>query len=181
VWKKGWKYVDSAQFRTFDQLKTFAKQYLGAHNVTDNAKLIRSIDRLTTPEAWKQKVQPGDLLMFSYNKPDRRDPTKPGRPTTVGHTAPVLEVKAGATLRSTRLSTMNGDIQLSTGEALAATVKDRRITDIHAVSGGKSLSNYPDLNGKLFKVLQKYNWNKPIGPTDMPQAQQGPLRWGLFK
>ena len=181
VWKKGWKYVDSAQLRSFDQLKTWAKRYLGAHNVTDNAKLIRPLSRLTTPEAWASKVQPGDLMMWSYNKPNRRDPNLPGRPTAVGHTAPIMEVQRGASLTNTRLKLMNGDIQLSTGEALPASTSYKTVSSIHAVEGGKSLSNYPQYNGQLFKVLQKYNWNSPIADGAPAQASQGPLRFALFK
>ncbi len=181
VWKSGWKYVDSAQFRSFGQLKTWAKRYLGAHNVTDNSKLVRPLSRLTTPDAWKNKVQPGDLLMWSYNKPNRTNPNLPGRPTTVGHTAPIMEVQKGRTLANTRLKLMNGDIQLSTGEALPASTSYKAVSAIHPVTGGMSLSNYPQYNGRLYKVLQRYDWNRPIGDQAPPQASQGPLRFALFK
>ena len=180
VWKGGWKYVDSAQFRSFSQLQRWAKQYLGAHNVTDNCKLIKPLAGLTTPEAWTSKVQPGDLLMWSYNKPHSTSPGKPGRPTRTGHTQPIMDVQAGSSLRGTRLKLMNGDIQLSTGEALPASTSFKTVTQIHAVEGGKSLSNYPQYNGQLYKVLQKYDWNRPIGDQAPPQASQGPLRFALF-
>jgi len=48
------------------------------------------------------------------------------------------------------------------------------------VKGGVSLSNYPQYDGRLFKVLQKYDWNQPIGSDAPPQSSQGPLRWGIF-
>ena len=181
VYQRGWKYVDSAQFRSFGQLKTWAKRYLGAHNVTDNSKLIKPLAGLTTPAAWANKVQPGDLLMWSYNKPSSSHPGKPGRPTRTGHTQPIMDVQQGSTLANTRLKLMNGDIQLSTGEALPASTSFKAVSAIHAVAGGKSLSNYPQYNGQLFKVLQKYNWNRPIGDQAPPQSSQGPLRFALFK
>lgn len=181
VYKRGWRYVDSAQFSSFNKLKRWAKAYLGAANVTDNCKLIRPLSRLTTPQAWTNKVKPGDLLMWSYNKPNRADPTKPGRPTTVGHTQPIMEVNAGSTLRTTRLKLMNGDVQLDTGEALPASTSYKTADGIHPVAGGKSLSNYPQYNGQLFKVLQKYNWNSPISAEAPPQSSQGPLRFGIFQ
>lgn len=180
VWKNGWRYVDSASFRSFDQLKRFARQYLGAHNVTDNCKLIKPLARLSTPDAWERHVKPGDLLMWSYNKPSRRDPALPGRPTTVGHTQPIMEVVKGRSLSGTRLKVMNGDIQLSTGEALAARASWETVSRIKPVSGGASLSNYPSYNGRLFHVLQKYNWHSPTGPSDPAQPSQGPLRWRIM-
>ena len=181
VWKRGWKYVDSAQFSSFAQLKTWTKRYLGAHNVTDNSKLIKPLAALTTPQAWSSKVQPGDLLMWSYNKPSRGNPGKPGRPTTTGHTQPIMDVQQGSTLANTRLKLMNGDIQLSTGEALPASSSFKNVSAIHAVAGGKSLSNYPQYNGQLYKVLQRYDWNRPIGDHAPPQSSQGPLRFAFFK
>ena len=113
--------------------------------------------------------------MWSYNKPSRNDPNKPGRPTTTGHTQPIMDVQQGRTLANTRLKVMNGDIQLSTGEALPASSSFKAVSVIHPVAGGKSLSNYPQYNGQLYKVLQKYNWNRPIGDQAPPQSlEQAP-------
>jgi hypothetical protein len=180
VWKNGWRYADSAQFQSFAQMKSWAKQYLGAHNITDNCKLIKPLAALTTPESWSENVKPGDLLMWSYNKPSRSHPGKPGLPTAVGHTQPIMDVQAGATLSNTRLQLMNGDIQLSTGEPLPAHTSTSYVEYLKPVSAGVSLSNYPQYSGQLFKVLQKYDWNQPRGPQENAQPSQGPLRWGIF-
>lgn len=181
VYRNGWRYVDSAQFQSVDQLKQWTKQYLGAHNVTDNCELIRPLAQLSTPQAWDDSVKAGDLLMWSYNKPARTDCTKAGCPTTVGHTQPVMEVHRGATLQDTRLKVMNGDIQLSTGTPLPARSSNEYVCSIKPVTSGCSLSNYPDLAGQLFHVLQKYDWTRPIGVNDAAQACQGPVRWCIFR
>lgn len=180
VYNRGWRYVDSAGFRSFDHMKRWVKTYLGAQNVTDNCKLIKPLAGLTTPQAWAEKVKPGDLVMWSYNKPNRSDAQKAGRPTAVGHTQPVMEVMAGGTLSSTRLKVMNGDVQLSTGEPLPARASTMSVSYLRPVEGRHSLSNYPQHGNTLFKVMEKYNWNDPRTAQDPAQGTQGPLRWGIF-
>lgn len=176
--RNGARYVDSARFNSFDQLKSWTQRFLGAHNVTDNCKLVKPLAGMNSPEAWSC-VKSGDLLMWAYYKPGA-DPTKPGRMTTVGHTQPIVGVQRGATLDSTYLKTINGDIQLSTGEQLPAYTTNKYVRSIHPVEGGHSLSNYPQNNGQLFKVLQHFDRSRPIGDGAPPQPTQGPVRWGIF-
>lgn len=177
--RNGARYIDSAQFRSLDHLKRWTQRFLGAHNVTDNTKLVKPLTSLSSAEKWQQSVKPGDLLMWAYYKPSSSNSAVTGRMTTVGHTQPILKVR-GANMSQTVLETINGDIQLSTGEQLPAYTHDKRVRDIHPVEGGKSLSNYPDYNGRLFKVLQHYNRSTPAGSGAPAQPSQGPVRWGIF-
>jgi hypothetical protein len=178
--RNGPRYVDTASFRNFDHLKSWTQRFLGAHNVTDNTKLVSSLNSLTSANKWSKRVKPGDLLMFAYYKPNSSNSALPGRMTTVGHTQPILKVRRGWNRSNTTLETINGDIQLSTGEQLPAYTHDKRVGDIHGIEGGKSLSNYPAYNGQLFKVLQHYNRRNPIGAGAAPQPSQGPVRWSIF-
>jgi hypothetical protein len=180
VWvpQKGYRYIDSAGFQSFSGFQTFLKNFVGAHGITDNAKLIRPLSSFKTPDDWAKLVRPGDLLMWSYNHASSTDPTRPGRPTTVGHTQPIMEVQAGSALDSTFLKVMNGNIHLATGEPLSAFSSSEWVSSLKPVEAGHSLSNYP--TESLYKVMQKYDSSKPIAEGEAPQAGQGPLRWSVF-
>jgi hypothetical protein len=180
VWvpQKGYRYIDSAGFKTFDTFNSFLKTYLGAHGITDNSSLIRPLSKFKAPSDWSTLVQPGDLVMWSYNHPSDASAQKPGKPSTVGHTQPIMEVQAGSALDSTYLRVMNGDIHLATNTPLPAWSGYEAVSGLKPVESGHTLSNYP---GKtFFKVMQRYDSSKPIAVGAPAQSSQGPLRWSIF-
>jgi hypothetical protein len=81
-------------------------------------------------------------------------------------------------MRSTYVDTMNGDLQVSTGQPLPAHASRKYIQSIEHVTPGCHLSGY---NDPFIRVLQHYNRRQPIGGGDPPQSSQGPVNFWQFQ